>query len=117
MRIAMVKPDNDYFVLKEIDEPLLNGWRVSPCGSVAISLAIHYYCDGIRIIETPVEISEHLQYQLFGCVNDTYVYFENVGICEGDVHHTLRLGVDDLAAIPCNMIKTIINNLNVEVVV
>ena len=117
MIIAILKPDNEYFVLAHINEPLNQGWRVSDCGKVAISLAKRYSCDGFIVTETPVDISRTTEYQIFGCFKDTYVHFENIGICKGDLQHTFRLGLEDFQSMPVAMMTRIINNLNVAEVV
>lgn len=113
MIIALLKPDSDYFLLARIDEPLSRGWRISKCGTVAISLTTYYHCDGAIITASPVDISRTAEYQIFACFKDTYVHFENIGICAGDLQHTFRLGLEDLKTMPKDMMTRIINNLDV----
>lgn len=113
MMIAMLKPDNEYFVLKNIEEPLKHGWRVSNCGKVAISLSTNYYCDGFSITESPHDIFPDPTYQLFGCMGDVYVYVNDIKIHSGDLHHSFYFGIESFKLIPPDVMVNIINNLNV----
>ncbi len=119
MMIAMLKPRQDFFALKNIRKPLDNGWRVSKCGTVVISLANHYFCNNESIIETPqhVCIEGDTRYQLFGCYKDTYVYFYDARIFNGDLQHTLDVGVKSFKTMPSEMMTKMINNLNVAGIV
>ena len=117
MIIAIRKPSSNFFMLKNITAPLKQGWRISRCGNVAISLVTHYYCNGISITGAPVEISDHTKYQLFACISDTYVYIDDIGICDGNMHHTFYIANKLVNEMPSAMKTTIINNLNVAGVV
>jgi len=110
MLIGLRKPNSDYFVLKNIQEPLTQGWRISDCGKMAVSLTTRYYCDGLKITESPVK---DVAYQLFGCVGDTYVYYKDTTIPAGDLHYMFHFGIENFNLLPADVITAITNNLNI----